>query len=291
MVLWHSLRESAFSNLVIVHVNHHLRGADSDADADFVKQNADRLGARCEIVEVDAAGFAAERRISIETAGRDLRYAAFSRIARELDCEGIFLAHHADDQAETVLMHLFRGSGARGMSGMSPDSERMIDGTPLRLLRPLLGVTRESIEGYAEQHAIPFRHDASNDSGFCLRNRVRRELIPAISEMFGRDVRASILRAAELAALDETWASEVLASTEVLAEGNSLKVAAMRALPEASRQRLILSWLRASGVPDCGMAEVRRVAEVLMSDSRPAKANLPGGRHVRRRAGLLFIEG
>lgn len=291
MVLWHALRQNGFDDLVIVHVNHGLRGAEAEADAAFVKEQAEALGTPCEIVRVDATAHAATRRISIETAARDLRYTAFARIARSRDCPRIFLAHHADDQVETVLMHLFRGSGSRGMAGMEEESVRGIDGVTLQLARPLLGVFREEIERHAERFRIPHRHDASNDSDFCLRNRVRRELIPTISRAFGRDVRQSILRAAELASLDEAWAAGELGKMTVLTEGKQLRVAELRGIPEASRQRMILAWLRSCGVPDCGLQEVKRVAAVLLSDARPAKASLPGGHHVRRRAGLLFIEG
>lgn len=290
MVLWHLLRGAGFSDLVVVHVNHGLRGAESEADAAFVAEQAAALGTPCEIVRVEAKSHATERRISIETAARELRYAALARIARQRECHCVFLAHHADDQVETVLMHLCRGSGARGMAGMAAESTRVIEGVELQLARPLLEVSREEIERLAAERGIAHRHDASNDLTFCTRNRVRHELLPMLSAVFGREVRTSILRAAELAALDEAWAAECLAQTNLATEEGALRVAGLRALPEAARQRLLLSWLRARGVPDCGLAEVKRVVAVLMSDGRPAKASLPGDHQVRRRAGLLFIE-
>ncbi|HRQ87879.1 MAG TPA: tRNA lysidine(34) synthetase TilS [Bacteroidia bacterium] len=287
MVLWRLLREAGFHDLVVVHVDHGLRGKESDADAEFVAAEAKRLETPCEIRRVDVGARAREAKLSVETAARELRYAAFAEVAEKWDCPRLFLAHHADDQVETVLMRLFRGAGSRGLAGMERETTRRIGGTELRIVRPLLGVCREQLADEAARLGVPYREDGSNRSHFALRNRIRHRLLPEIEAVFGRDVRKSILRAAELAALDEAWATGELGSVET---GGVLDVAEMRSFPEARRNRLLLSWLRGSGVPDCGLAEVARAAEVLLSDARPAKASLPGGHHVRRRAGALFIE-
>ena len=291
MVLWHWLREEGYENLRVVHVEHGLRGEASEADAAFVAAEAERRGIPCEIRRVKAAAFAREKKLSLEVAARELRYRALAEVAREHDCERVFLAHHADDRVETVLMHLFRGAGSRGLAGMASESRRSVDGVELTLLRPLLTVSRETLLAYAGDHGIAWREDASNASDFTLRNRIRRRLLPEIAEVFGRDPREAILRAADLAALDEAWSMEMLGNLPRRQPSGGLEVAALRTFPEARRNRLLLSWLRESGVPDCGFFEVERVAAVLLSDSRPAKASLPGGYHVRRRAGELFIEG
>jgi tRNA(Ile)-lysidine synthase len=269
-------------------VEHGLRGAEGEADAAFVEAAAKRFGTPCEIRRVDAAAFAAEEKCSLETAARELRYRALAAVARERSVSRVFLAHHADDQVETVLMRLFRGAGSRGLAGMAEESDRTVDGIGLTLVRPFLEVTRAEIADYVRMNGIDLREDASNASDFALRNRIRNRLLPEIEAVFGRDARTAILRAARLAALDEAWAAESLG--ELPRRGAGLEVTALRAMPAAKRNRLLLSWLRGSGVPDCGLAEVEGVAAVLLSDDRPAKANLPGGFHVRRRAGELFIE-
>lgn len=288
MALWHFLRSNGWTGLVAVHVEHGLRGAEGEADAALVGAEAKRLGTPFEIRRVDAAAFAERAKDSLETAARELRYRAIAAVARERSVCRVFLAHHADDQVETVLMRLFRGAGSRGLAGMAEESKRSVDGVGLSLVRPFLGVTRAEIGDYVRINGVAFREDASNASDFALRNRIRNRLLPEIESVFGRDVRAAILRAAGLAALDEAWVAESLG--ELPRRGAGLGVAALRAMPSARRNRLLLSWLRAAEVPDCGAAEVEGVALVLLSDSRPAKANLPGGFHVRRRAGELFIE-
>lgn len=291
MVLWQALREAGYADLLVVHVDHGLRGEQSRADADFVRAEAARLGSPCEIRSVDVAQYAAEARCSVETAARELRYRAFAGVARESGRRRIFLAHHADDQVETVLMRFFRGAGSRGLAGMASESSRRVEGVELTLLRPLLEVSREAIVAYAERRGLSWREDASNQLPFALRNRVRHRLLPEIESVFGREVRGAILRAASLAALDEAWVGERLGELPRRGESGGLDVAALRGLSEAQRHRLLLAWLRERGVPDCGWVEVQRCAEVLMATARPAQASLPGGHRVRRRAGTLFIEG
>ena len=288
MVLWHLLKEAGFRKLIVVHVDHGLRGAESTADADLVAATAASLGDEVEIRQVAVAEEAKRQKQSLETMARELRYRAIASVARERDCPRVFLAHHADDRIETVLMHLFRGTGSRGIAGMSKESVRHVDGIDLTMIRPLLGVDRAAIEAYAAKQGLSWREDASNQSDFALRNRIRHRLLPEIEEVFGRGPREAILRAADLAALDEAWAAEMLG--DLPRRGNGLEVAILRTFPEAKRNRLVLSWLRESGVPDCGFTEVSRVSSVLLSDGRPAKANLPGGFHIRRRSGVLFIE-
>jgi tRNA(Ile)-lysidine synthase len=290
MVLWHALREAGYRGLVVVHIDHGLRGAESAADAEFVRAEAGRLATPCEIRRVDARTHAKARKLSLEAAARELRYGAFAEVARPRGCHELFLAHHADDRVETVLMHLFRGAGSRGLSGMAEESRRRIDGIGLTLIRPLLRTSREALAKYAAVHGVAWREDASNASGFTLRNRIRHRLLPEIEAVFGRDARTAILRAADLAALDEAWAAEQLGELPRSPADRGLEVAAMRSRPAAARRRLLLAWLRAEAVPDCGLAEVERAEAVLLASGRPAKASLPGGHHVRRRAGLLFIE-
>lgn len=288
MVLWHLLRSAGFSRLVVVHVDHELRGAESSEDAEFVSAEAARWGYEVEIRRVGVAEEAKRQKRSLETTARDLRYRAFAEVAQARDCPRVFLAHHADDRIETALMHLFRGAGSRGLAGMREETVRRVDGIALTLLRPLLGIGRGAIEAYAANHGIPWREDESNRSDFALRNRIRNRLLPEIEAVFGRCPKSAILRAADLAALDEAWVAAALGDLPRLGAG--LAVTALRGFPEARRNRLLLSWLREAGVPDCGLAEVQRTSAVLLAESRPAKANLPGGYHVRRRAGVLFIE-
>ncbi len=290
MALLHFLRGAGYEDLVVCHVNHGLRGAASAEDATFVQREAERLGYEVASRTVDVTGFAAERRLSLETAARELRYRAFSEMAEEKSCHRIFLAHHADDRVETVLINLFRGTGAKGLAGIEAEAPRLVNGIALTLIRPFLTIPQEEIIRYVAAEGILYREDESNASDFALRNRVRNRLLPMLNEIFERDVRAAVLRAADLAAMEEAWVMEALGELPWKGDAGGLDVMPLRAMPEGQRHRLLLTWLRDRGIPDCGFDEVRRVAAVLMSNDKPAKSSLPGGFHVRRREGLLFIE-
>lgn len=288
MVLWQALRSAGYTDLYLVHVEHGMRGETSLADCDFVQKEAERSGTPCDIHHVNVLDYAEKEKLSLETAARDLRYAAIASVAESTGRDRVFLGHHADDQIETVLLHLFRGTGSRGLAGMEVEFSRRVGDTTLHLLRPLLDVSRDEILRYAKENGLEWREDESNRSSFALRNRIRHQLLPVIENTFGRDARSALLRAAKLAALDEAWVRESLG--ELPRREHGLSVAALRALPTAQRNRLLLTWLRESGVPDCGLNEVERTAQVLLSESSPAKASLPANHQVRRRAGVLFIE-
>ena len=287
VALLHALGEAGFKRLILCHLNHGLRGRAAAADARFVAALAKRLGLECEAERVDVAGLAKEAGHSIETAARQARYAFFARVARRRRCRALFLAHHADDQVETLLFNLFRGTGRAGLGGMSPDSERTVDGIRLRLLRPLLGVWREEIDAYIAAHAVQFREDESNRALDFTRNRVRHELLPVLERVFGRDVRGAVWRAAAILRAEEEW----LAALAEEAHGAELAVPALRQMPLAQQRRRIQAWLKKSGVPEVGFEQVETVRSLLLSgQNAPAKVNLPGNWHARRRAGKLFLE-
>ncbi|MDF1861766.1 MAG: tRNA lysidine(34) synthetase TilS [Verrucomicrobiales bacterium] len=288
MVLLHALHTAGFKELAVCHVNHGLRGEVSQRDEEFVREVADELGRPCFVDRVDVSSFARTSKQSIEAAARELRYRALTGFAAKLGTRKILLGHHSDDQVETVLINFFRGSGTRGLSGMQVVSNRKIEGSEWQLIRPFLPLPRAVIDQYVEEGKIPFREDASNREDFALRNRIRKRLVPILEEVFERDVRPSVLRTAELSRRMEEWAREAVG--DLPEKEGGLEVAALRDLPASQRERLLLTWLRTSGVPDCGFEEVDRISGILLSDTNPSKVNLPGNHHVRRRAGILFLE-
>lgn len=290
MALMHFLNVAGYRDLVLCHVNHCLRGEESDGDEVLVKETGEAMGLRVFSTRIGVKAIAEKRKLSIETAAREVRYSWFSEVARKEKCCRVVTAHHSEDQVETVLINFFRGSGSRGISGMKCHSHRDVDGVELELFRPLLAVERERIDKYVEVNGIAFREDSSNAEAFALRNRVRHRLLPEVESIFGRNVRGAVLRAAELSRRDEAWMQANLDNLSVkMSKG--LDVKRLRELPEALRDRCIMGWLRESGVPNCGFDEVSRVSEVAMSMDRPAKLSLPGDFHVRRREGVLFLEG
>lgn len=288
VALLHALTEAGFRRLIVCHLNHGLRGRAAAADARFVAALAARLGLESVVEKAEVARLAKERGLSLETAARQARYGFFARVARERRCRMLFLAHHAGDQVETFLFNLFRGAGRAGLGGMSPDTVRGEAGVKLRLLRPLLGVWREEIDAYLQSRGARFREDASNQSAEFTRNRVRHELLPVLERVFGRDVRPAVWRAATILREEEAWLAALAEAGE---PGAELALPLLKSQPLAQQRRRILAWLRHGGVPDAGFGEVETVRSLLGAGPQsPAKVNLPGNWHARRRAKRLFLE-
>ena len=168
------LRGELGYQLHLAHFDHALR-PESSADGRFVAEEASRRGLPCTVERRDVGEHAQEEKLSLEEAGRLLRYAFFEEVAGCVGASFVVLGHHAEDQAETVLMRLLRGSGATGLGAM----EAVREG---RYLRPLLSVRRTEIETYAQERGLCHREDASNRDVHFLRNRIRWELLPLLEE-------------------------------------------------------------------------------------------------------------
>jgi tRNA(Ile)-lysidine synthase len=288
VALLHWLVECGYNKLIICHLNHRLRGRSSRADAIFVQKLAAKYGVDLALGAIDVRALAARTKQSIETAARDARYKFFAQVAKRRRCRTIFLGHHADDLVETFLINLFRGAGPGGLSAMRGVSIRKIDNVKLQIVRPLLGVSREQIDDYVRKHRLKFREDASNKNLAPLRNRIRHGIIPEIEKQLGRNVRGTIWRAATIAAEEENFFEALL--PDKLSKLTALAVKPLRAMPIAVQRRMLHEWLRARDVPDLSFDLVERVRALLDLSNRAAKTNLPQDRHVRRRAGQIFIE-
>jgi tRNA(Ile)-lysidine synthase len=267
--------------LIVCHLDHALR-RESRADAEFVRELAARLDCECVVRRENVATLARRTKCSIETAARDARYAFFAKVARVRGVHRLFLAHHADDQVETLLFNLFRGSGATGLGAMRSETTR----GELQILRPLLGVWREEIDRYVKFHDLEFRDDASNLDPRHTRNRLRQELVPMLGKIFGREVRRALWRSAEI--LREEDALLAASPELVAAHDRELPLAVVKPLPLALQRRLLLAWLRAREIANVGFEEVEGVRALLTG--AVAKVNLPGAKHARRRAGRIFVE-
>ncbi|HEX2751334.1 MAG TPA: tRNA lysidine(34) synthetase TilS [Verrucomicrobiales bacterium] len=278
-VLLHALHAAGHRRLVVCHLNHRLRGRASAADAAFVRKLAKHFHFECEAGTEDVGREAAMKGVSVETAGREARHRFFADCARRHRCRTLLMAHHADDQAETVLFNLFRGSS--GLRGMNERTDLRVPGRrpALHILRPFLKVTRAVIDAYAAEHGVTFREDASNAETGPVRNRMRRDLLPAICQAMGRDVRPALCRAAEVAA-DE---SEMLTGMAIpYAEAAEPDVRLLARLHRALQRRVIHLWLMRNGFTGIGFHEVEAVRSMLDPAGGPACVNLPGNRFVRR---------
>lgn len=159
----------------VAHCNFHLRGDDSDADAAFVRKWAEEHGVKFFCADFDTAAYAAGHGISIEMAARELRYAWFAQIAETEGFDAIATAHNANDNAETLILNLLRGTGSRGLRGIAPRSGLLI--------RPMLGMTRKEIEEYAAAHGVEYREDRTNSDSAFKRNRIRNIVFPEFEKI------------------------------------------------------------------------------------------------------------
>src|SRR6266581_5153305 len=286
VVLLDAIVDVDYRKLIVCHFDHQLRGRSSRADARFVEKLAAKYDVDLEIGSADVRAVANHRKMSIETAAREARYSFFAKMAKQRRCQTIFLAHHADDLVETFLINLFRGAGLTGLAAMREVSIRRIDNVDLTIVRPILGVWRDEIDKYARRHHLKFREDASNKNLAPLRNRLRRRIIPYLEKTLGRKIRLSIWRAATIAAEEEVWIGRMAARSAT--RNKHLAVKKLRGLPTALQRRAIMTWLREQNIADIGFEVIERVRSLL--DPKIAKINLPKDRHVRRRAGKLFVE-
>jgi len=288
IALLHLLVDLGYNKLVVCHLNHQLRGRESRRDARFVEKIARDLQLGCEIGSTDVGALAKQSKLSIETAARFGRFAFFVEAARRRRCSRIFLAHHADDLVETALLNLFRGASPGGMAAMRKISVHRIGKTKLTILRPLLGVWRSEINSYIGERHLEFREDATNAVLHSSRNKIRHRILPDIENQFGRDVRKTIWRAAQIWSEEEA-VLDSLVSKEMISVPH-LVVASVRKMPVALQRRAILCWLRARKIADVSFDVVENVRALIKPDAKAAKVNLPRDRHVRRRAGKIFIE-
>jgi len=163
---------------IACHINHQLRGKESDEDARFVGDLCSNLKISCVIVDCDVKALAEKRGNGIEEAARYIRYKTFEKEADIHECDYVAVAHTADDQAETILFRIIRGTGVKGLAGM-PAIRWLND--DVKLIRPMLNCTREEVLSYLESKGQSFRTDSSNDSMDYARNRIRKELLPLLS--------------------------------------------------------------------------------------------------------------
>ncbi|MYA93611.1 MAG: tRNA lysidine(34) synthetase TilS [Chloroflexi bacterium] len=206
VALLHALRRLQGELGIWLHVaslDHSLRGAAGARDLAFVGALAETWRLSCTLETVDVPRLARGWKIGIEAAARRARYEFLAQAAKQLDCACVAVAHHADDQAETMLMHIARGSGLRGLRGMRPVSP-LPGAAQLRLLRPLLGVSRADIEAYCAQHQLAYVTDASNSDTRYRRNYLRSEVIPRLQTL-NPALADALNRLSETAAIDDDF--------------------------------------------------------------------------------------
>lgn len=185
-------------NLHFVHLNHSLRGSESDKDQIFAEKFARDLKMPISVKKVDVEKFAQENRLSLEEAGRECRLQFFQEEAERLKIKKVALGHHKDDLAETVLLRMLRGTGLRGLSGIKP----WVEMKGMVLIRPLLDIEKSKLQEYLTERKLAYCVDASNSRTDFARNRIRHKLIPILERDYNPKVRNALAHLAETIALD-----------------------------------------------------------------------------------------
>ena len=253
-LLWalYLLQEEWQLDLCAAHFNHHLRGEASDRDEAFVREFCEGYGIP---LHVGSAHVTAGEK-GLEAAARDARYRYFATLPGK-----IATAHTADDNAETVLMHLLRGTGLKGLGGIAPMRGNLI--------RPMLNVTRSDVERFLAEYSLPHREDESNHTDLFLRNRLRHHVIPLLKEenpKLAENLSAMALRLRQ----DEDALSRIAA-------GKPLSVTALRQEPAAIRARVLEQLLKESGVREPEAQHIALAEALVFSDNPSARGNFPGG--------------
>ncbi len=258
----------------ICHLNHQLRGAESDADAEFVRQLATRYGLPNTIESCKMAGD--------EDSARRARHEFFVRVSAATGVKKIALAHTADDQVETFLLRLLRGAGVPGLVGIWPERQM---GT-IRVIRPMLTVRRNEVLEYLQEQGLKFREDASNADTRFMRNRVRHELLPLLEREFNPAIRDTLLRTAEILRDEDFYLLQHVAQRfyMTVCQNDAVNVKALANCPVAIQRRLLRFWLGGDSEagPSFGFAQIEAVRRVALGDSPSAEIDLPDGLVVYR---------
>jgi len=265
-LLWalYLLKDEWDLNLSAVHFNHHLLPEEPDQDEQFVRDFCAGYGIKLYV----GSAYVVAGEKGLEAAARDARYAFFDTLPGK-----IATAHTADDNAETVLMHLIRGSGLKGLGGIAPKRGKLI--------RPMLNVTRKEVLAFLDEYALSHREDSMNATDIVLRNRIRHHVMPlmkAENPKFSENLSAMALRLRQ----DEEALSQLAASS-------ALCVTALRAQPAAIRARVLERFLKKNGVKEPEAQHIKLAESLVFSDNPSARGNFPGGITISRNYDTLEV--
>jgi tRNA(Ile)-lysidine synthase len=276
--------------LRVAHLNHCLRGASADRDAEVVCQAAAALGYACHVSRARVLKVKRQLGLSLEEAARRVRYAFFKKTMRDVGCNKLALGHHLDDNAEQMLMVLLRGTGPQGLSGIAPVREN-------RIIRPLINSRRSQIEAFVKQEGITCVRDASNDDRRFVRNRIRHCLLPLLSSEYDPRIVEHLNRLADVIRLEETWIAGLAArpyQEAILDRGPgtiTLSAGSLRQAHTALARRLVRMALKdlTGTLQRISFAHVRSVLYLLTAGGTEKEIHLPNGIRVRLNADRLVL--
>lgn len=295
LALLHLLGQQLGANrLVVGHLNHQLR-PEADEEANFVRETAASWHIPCIVKSVAVADLAKQSNLSLEAAGRLARYRFLAETAEIVNADAVVVGHHADDQAETVLLHLLRGSGSGGLRGMQavsvvPGREQVV------LLRPFLTISRTEIEAYCARHGLQYQHDASNEDVQFARNRIRHELLLLLQtynpQIYTNLQQLAAITADEFAALQaafsQIWPELLVDQGENWLFLDRAKFVAQRVAWQRLALRRAVQELRPF-ISEIGFATIELARELILAQKSGTQATLPGNLAVRVGADRLFF--
>jgi tRNA(Ile)-lysidine synthase len=272
------LRKRMGLKLAAAHLNHRLRGAESDRDEEFVRAMCARLGVEVQVER--AEGLGAISGANLEERARDARREFLGRAADRVGADFIALGHHRDDQAETVLMRLMRGAGAAGMAGMAERG-------PAKLIRPMLSISRAEVREYLKACAIPFVEDSSNSSRDFLRNRIRGELIPMLERDYAPGLGGRLVEVAdEMRSLDALVSAMGAPELDAMRIGGGvLDVSGFGAVDRAVQAAALRLFVaeRMGSLRKISRAHVEAMRELIVAGGPSDSVDLPDGWHAERK--------
>jgi tRNA(Ile)-lysidine synthase len=267
--------------IVVAHLNHQLRGEESDDDENFVREMALRLKLDSAIERIDVAGMASERKENLEASARRIRYDFLRHVAESRKIAIVYTAHTQDDQVETILMRLIRGTGPEGLRGihqLRQLSEKVM------LIRPLLEVTRNEVIDHCQHYDLAFRTDSTNTSPGLTRNRVRHELLPLL-RTFNQRFNETIARTAELATDDQNYLKQLASELyTVIRRDREIEIAPLRSAHPVIRRRILRMWLHdlRGGLERIEMTHLSALEDLIEKSQSGSIVDLPSGWIARR---------
>lgn len=267
------------------HIHHGIRGNAADADAEFCRKLCANMAVPCTVLHANVPSMAAEQGISLETAGRLVRREYLAALAQRVG-EGavVALAHHADDQTETLLFRLARGSA--GLRGMRPVHEA----GGCIWLRPLLSLRRAELTRWLQQAAIPWQEDATNAEPCVARNIIRLEVLPALQKALARDVVPVLNRSSRMQEETRAALQAALRALPILDPQGRLYLPFVSEQPPPLRKAILHDYLSRHAVPNLSEELVSAVESILPPTAPACRVNLPGGWRALRREKRLVLE-
>lgn len=283
-------------SLHIAHLNHQLRGEEAEKDAAFVQAVADNLSIPCTIETRDVGRLAEAGSAGIEEAGRRERYAFFERVCLKVGAKIVAVGHQADDNAETILHRILRGTGLRGLAGI-PRSRSISRDSKVRVIRPLLRMTRVALHDYLTDAGIAYREDRTNESNEPMRNRIRNVLLPLIEKDVNPQVRDALTRLGEQAHWLEAYLRETVQRTfETLIISRTDQVLTLNADALSRKSRIVQTeLLRLAyrsfelGEQDLSFAHLISALDLVDDPASGKQLQLPGGMTIEKRYHQLIF--